>query len=147
MGADATSQAERAREARYNEYGNRRCNRCELYKPEAEYGTTKLRHDGLHTECRRCSADRHTMRRYNVDYDTLLQKQGGRCAMCGTDACATGQRFSVDHDHACCPGEFSCGECVRGLLCRRCNGALGFIEDQELQRRAAAYLAAAALGR
>lgn len=27
----------------------------------------------------------------------------------------------VDHDHRCCPRDTSCGQCVRGIMCRECN--------------------------
>jgi len=34
----------------------------------------------------------------------------------------------VDHNHACCPADASCGHCVRGILCRRCNHVIGVLE-------------------
>ena len=36
--------------------------------------------------------------------------------------------FVIDHDHACCNGSRSCGQCVRGILCGRCNMSLGHLE-------------------
>lgn len=47
----------------------------------------------------------------------------------------------VDHDHACCPGERSCGVCVRGFLCGNCNSAIGLLGDSvDVALRASAYL-------
>jgi hypothetical protein len=49
--------------------------------------------------------------------------------------------LAVDHNHGCCPGEKSCGKCVRGLLCDNCNQAIGkFRDDPELLLKAAEYL-------
>lgn len=78
-------------------------------------------------------------RRYGIrreDLDRMLARQGG-CAVCG---CDDGD-WVVDHDHSCCAGRFTCGACVRGILCRACNSALGMLrEDPERALSAAAYL-------
>jgi hypothetical protein len=43
--------------------------------------------------------------------------------------CASpGHAIFIDHDHACCPGKRSCGRCLRGLLHRTCNVAVGYFE-------------------
>lgn len=72
------------------------------------------------------------------DYERIKEAQGGRCAVCRE---ATDQ-LVVDHDHACCPDrKSSCGDCVRGLLCRSCNLALGYLRDSpDLALAVAAYL-------
>jgi len=51
--------------------------------------------------------------------DWMYESQDGRCAGCGTPS--PDSALDVDHDHACCLREFSCGACVRGLLCASCN--------------------------
>jgi hypothetical protein len=92
---------------------------------------------------------RASLRRYSLtpdEYDLLLNMQGGRCAGCGKrESLRRGKRtrLSVDHDHKCCPGERSCGKCIRGLLCATCNTTLARVHDSlEVLRRLAAYLEA-----
>ena len=77
-----------------------------------------------------------------AEFDAKLARQGGRCAICGTnDPGGPGNTFHVDHDHRCCPGSHSCGKCVRGLLCFRCNNALGlFHDDRKILDSAIYYL-------
>ena len=75
----------------------------------------------------------HLKSRYKMthdDYDALLERQGGVCAICkSADPGRKGSvSFPVDHDHSCCPGIMSCGKCIRGLLCHSCNGKLGWME-------------------
>jgi hypothetical protein len=75
------------------------------------------------------------------EYDQILAGQGGGCAICGKTQEVNGNRLAVDHDHSCCPSTRSCGKCVRGILCRECNRALGlFKESPEIVRSAIQYL-------
>jgi hypothetical protein len=68
------------------------------------------------------------------DYERMLKEQGGRCLIC--PATPDGERhgvFHIDHCHT--------GGHVRGLLCHRCNTALGlFADDPERLRKAIGYL-------
>ena len=51
-------------------------------------------------------------------------------------------RLVVDHDHRHCPGAYSCGICVRGLMCTNCNTAFGMLgEDRARILGLADYLA------
>lgn len=61
-------------------------------------------------------------------YAALLASQGGGCAICHVTPDHFTLSMAVDHDHACCPGKKSCGDCVRGILCPFCNNALGGYE-------------------
>ena len=74
------------------------------------------------------------------EYNRLLQSQGGVCAICKKPPGSV--RLCVDHDHACCPrDDGSCGKCIRGLLCRKCNRTLGFLEDSvEIAESLISYL-------
>lgn len=65
--------------------------------------------------------------RYNITPEALVlltSRYDGMCWICqenpGTD---------VDHDHSCCPSGVSCGKCIRGMLCRDCNVAIGHMRD------------------
>lgn len=55
------------------------------------------------------------------EYDALLSKQDGRCAICRSRDAGGRGRFHVDHDHAT--------GMVRGLLCHGCNTRLPIIES------------------
>ena len=72
-------------------------------------------------------------RRHGIDeatYVALLEAQAGGCAICSTDTPdSAGRSWHIDHDHRCCPGAYSCGLCVRGLLCGSCNQGIGYFQD------------------
>jgi hypothetical protein len=79
---------------------------------------------------------RHRYKKSLEDIQQMLLAQGNRCKYCLT--ADPGQRgWHVDHDHSCCAGERSCGDCVRWLLCNPCNQGLGhFHDDIERMERA-----------
>mgnify|MGYP001562051975 CR=1 FL=1 len=68
------------------------------------------------------------------DYNVILEAQGGGCAICGARVGdSLRRRLVVDHNHG--TGK------VRGLLCGRCNMAIGlFLDDKELLVAAVGYL-------
>lgn len=67
-------------------------------------------------------------------YEQMLDAQGGRCAICGgTSTRRRSEFFHVDHCH-------DTGR-VRGLLCHKCNTAIGMLgDDVHVTRRALEYL-------
>lgn len=120
-------------------------------------GSSSDRWSNLTTEQRERYARLHwektLVRRFGITpaaYWRMFEEQDGRCKICrrSLGEMAEGERqgrrvfihFSVDHDRRCCPGDISCGECVRGLLCVKCNGSLGWYE--QFPSEIAAYLAA-----
>lgn len=142
------------------------CSCCKLRKSLTEFNRDRSRRDGLSYWCRACAAAKnsysrsavkersrrwreknpnyHRDRRYNLGrgrFEEMLAAQGGVCAICGTDEPGGRGAFHVDHDHACCDGPRSCGDCVRGLLCTLCNmGLERFKDNPSLLQAAARYL-------
>lgn len=92
---------------------------------------------------------RRTLRRFHgmtlKDYDDMLDRQGGGCAICGIPPERAGgritgrgvPRYSLHVDHCHTHGH------VRGLLCHHCNIALGEARDSpSILRAMAVYLEA-----
>ena len=88
-------------------------------------------------------------KRHKIDLDIYYYKfneQNGVCAICKTTP-QSGKHLTVDHDHSCCNSEMSCGQCLRGLLCRSCNTGLGGFSDSiENLKRAIVYLETVSVG-
>lgn len=81
--------------------------------------------------------DHHLKTAYGIsetEYVALLAGQDGRCAICRTtEPGGRYGRFCVDHNHG--------SDRVRGLLCFRCNAAVGLLDDDaERAVQVAAYL-------
>jgi hypothetical protein len=114
--------------------GTKKCNKCGEVKPVSEYHPHKSIKCGLFPHCKECHRNHYRKNRfewrngflnrtYGISFDeylTMFQAQGGLCAIChGVQA--SGKVLAVDHDH-------ETGK-VRGLLCGRCNMALGLIDE------------------
>ena len=59
----------------------------------------------------------------------------------GCEVCGSTNDLCIDHDHSCCPGQKTCGKCIRGILCNDCNIAEGRLKsDKELVKALLRYL-------
>lgn len=121
--------------------GRKRCTSCRRWLPEDDFGIESRAFDKLTTQCATCRRTRDVRKRYGISavrYADLVESQAGACAICGeVNGNRNGYALAVDHDHSCCPGERSCGNCVRGLLCANCNIGVGYFKN-DVARLAAA---------
>ena len=76
------------------------------------------------------------IRNYGIgyaEYNELFEEQAGECAICGAHQNDLDRPLFIDHDH-------DTGD-VRGLLCMKCNSALGLFQDDASNlQRAVKYL-------
>jgi hypothetical protein len=115
-----------------DEQGRKECGTCRQWLPLSEFTAWAGGLDGMGTLCTPCARARWRRRVSNLseaDYQLMVAKQGGRCAICKRSDNPGRRTWYVDHDHACCSGAVSCGKCVRGLLCANCNAGLGMFKD------------------
>lgn len=127
------------------------CKKCGLEKPLTDFSKNRKTE---RTECKPCFASmvrnnrnkkppsKNATRRaqwkhyygIHMDQDTInlnLEKQNWACAICKDDLHEV--RYHQDHDHST--------NAIRGVLCSKCNMALGlFDDDPHLLKLAANYL-------
>lgn len=123
--------------------GRKQCARCREWLAVSAFGADASKADGLVQWCRPCAAKYKTEWRYGLErgqLDVMLAAQSDACAICS--APFAGGRYYVDHDHQCCPGKRSCGKCVRGLLCNRCNIVAGYLDQNDDARHFFEYITA-----
>jgi len=126
------------------------CTKCGETKPADLFAKGANYKDGRRGTCKQCHANRMKVywtanpdkRRTNYlqnaqnrpswkrhglteeQYNDMVKLHDGKC-----HACQDREGTQVDHDHNCCDKMFACGKCVRGLLCKQCNTALGLLKD------------------
>jgi len=126
--------------------GRKHCAKCDQWLPVESFGQCNQTSDGRRHACKACMNLYRQSRKWQKSPQQLkqmLSDQGGACAICGATEHG-GRNWQYDHDHSCCPpGNKPCGECLRGVLCLRCNVLLGMAQDDpDRLTAAAAYLAA-----
>jgi hypothetical protein len=112
------------------------CNKCLVIKPLFSFSIDKRSKNGYQTRCKPCQAEvkkemapyyrnKHLEAKYGINqvvYEQMLKEQDGKCAVCFIEEKYTeNSRLCVDHNH-------ETGE-IRGLLCKKCNQALGLLQD------------------
>lgn len=102
------------------------CVTCNETKSLEHYYTSKTVKSGYQHECKDCNKEfsrkRHMIRNYNIseqELDYYLSACDNSCEICGDSFNDT--RMNIDHNHL--SGKF------RGLLCGKCNMALGLMRD------------------
>lgn len=137
------------------------CGKCKEEKPLADFHKKSGSRDGYQNACKPCrikqvrqwqidNADRYKtyyqkyqkesrtlrMRKANKygltleQLDSMIESADGKCTICGREPRET---LVIDHCHA--EGH------VRGLLCEKCNAALGLLDDNiEYLKSAIEYL-------
>lgn len=117
-------------------------NGCFTFLPLSEFSRSPRSPDGLLARCKPCELERTQIRRHGMTarQKGLIAEWQGGCRICKRPAPGA-KGWVVDHDHACCPGEESCEDCRRGVICGWCNNALGYAMDSpEILRAMADYL-------
>lgn len=120
------------------------CYYCKRTLPVGQFHRDGSRSDGLCNRCKKCNNDytrkhqkahRGKRRQFELkhyygitveEYNSLMKKQKNVCAICGLKP---EKYLAVDHCH-------KSGK-VRGLLCRKCNSAIGLLDDSSIRLRAA----------
>lgn len=129
------------------ELGYKQCQKCKIAHPVKSFTRNARNKDNLSTWCKQCRAEyakfyramnKEKIKRkqrdirykesYGIsleDYDKILEKQGNKCACCGSTEASKSPgkwaNFCVDHCHL--TGK------VRGLLCNSCNIGIGKLGD------------------
>lgn len=129
------------------------CRTCAVVKPFEEFGKQDTCKQGRKPVCRDCTNEEARLYRLSLpkgvkyeqdrkaglrrkfgitveEYDSMFEAQRGLCAICSK---TSDRKLAVDHCHTTSK--------VRGLLCFKCNTAIGKLNDSpKLVAQALEYL-------
>lgn len=118
----------------------KKCISCDKDLPITEFSYNRKK-DNYENICKECIENKKKysnkkeqerlyryLTNYNItinDYEALLHSQNNKCAICNSSHSnhKNSKHFFVDHCHIT--------KQVRGLLCHKCNAALGLFRDNE----------------
>ena len=121
--------------------GMKKCKKCLIEQPIENFTSNKQNRDNLQTSCKFCLSAYKKERRSTPEQKEKNKLYGIKrnyglspevyyeMIARGCDSCGSYKGIAIDHDHSCCNGRTSCGKCVRGVLCRRCNTIEGMLKN------------------
>jgi hypothetical protein len=131
----------------------KQCSKCNQTKPLSDFYIIP-KSGNPHGSCKECfkvasRASREKLGRehrknyelrwhYGIgleEYSEMFDEQGGKCVCGATEGRLDRKSLFVDHDHET--------GLIRGLLCNKCNRAIGLVDDPASLRALADYIESA----
>lgn len=129
------------------------CKRCKTPRDPLDFYFSSTSSTGRRGVCKFCDRKRSKLRKLSNrkswlqscfgltehEFDSLLREQNEQCRICDVTLTKfkseSGKSKTAHVDHCHTTGK------VRGLLCGKCNSAIGYLQDDpKLLRKAAEYL-------
>lgn len=124
------------------------CGGCKTTKSAANFYRSRYQRDGLQSQCKTCQHQQRSVwndqnpvrlkeqrrradvrRKFGITLEQYNQLMQSECEVCGGTGDSLG-RMALDHDHKT--------GAIRGVLCGKCNMALGLCTDDPSRLRALA---------